>query len=390
MKTTKIRTIIGSLLILLLLSGGGCRRLISTPVLPDDVKKFAEGYVQILRDGEAEKAKNLLHPEVQKEITGDDVKNIIKYIGKEKILEIKSGLMTSKKTDLGAGYILGVDVKYEKSNQTIIMAVSDINGDMRVTSLMVINEGSLPVFLGTTGGDVTSKLYSILKAEPEELPSLMTACVVFLFVIILLIIFLTGMWKVYVKAGEPGWAVLVPIYGTYVLARIGDKPGWMGVIACLVGFIPIVGPIIGWVLILIISIGVAKTFDKGVLFGLGLCFLPFIFYPILGFGNSEATGPEPKARDYSSGGLGAPGQQFFAPAPAPAADLPPVPMPEEPETQKAPQYKPDRGSAEQIKAEKDYIRFTCSCGKRFKVPMEFAGKMGKCPQCKMRVRIPEK
>jgi membrane associated rhomboid family serine protease len=38
----------------------------------------------------------------------------------------------------------------------------------------------------------------------------------------------------------------------------------------------------------------------------------------------------------------------------------------------------------------ELIRFACSCGKRFKVPMKYAGKMGRCPKCKMRVRIPDK
>jgi hypothetical protein len=259
--------------------------------------------------------------------------------------------------------------------------------DIAAASLTAVKGSSSPVLLGTAGEEAIN---SILKAKPEGPPSPMTACVIFLFVFVLLLIVLAGMWKVYTKAGEPGWAVLVPIYNTYVLARIGDKPGWMGIVACLAGFIPIVGHIVGLVLFLIISIGVARTFGKGAWFGVGLCFLSFIFYPVLGFGSSEATGPEPKTKDYPSGGLGASGQQFYTPAPVSAADLPPIPMPSEPETQKEPQYKPDRGPVEQIKAEKDYIRFTCSCGKRFKVPMKFAGKMGKCPQCKMRVRIPDK
>jgi membrane associated rhomboid family serine protease len=38
----------------------------------------------------------------------------------------------------------------------------------------------------------------------------------------------------------------------------------------------------------------------------------------------------------------------------------------------------------------EFIRFTCSCGKRFKMPTKYAGKMGICPKCKLRVRIPDK
>jgi hypothetical protein len=41
-------------------------------------------------------------------------------------------------------------------------------------------------------------------------------------------------------------------------------------------------------------------------------------------------------------------------------------------------------------AAEEFIRFTCSCGKRFKLPTKYAGKTGVCPKCKLRVRIPEK
>jgi membrane associated rhomboid family serine protease len=38
----------------------------------------------------------------------------------------------------------------------------------------------------------------------------------------------------------------------------------------------------------------------------------------------------------------------------------------------------------------EFIQFACSCGKRFKVPVKYAGKMGRCPKCKLRVRLPDK
>jgi hypothetical protein len=305
METAKIKKIIGPLLILLLFSGG-CRRVISSKLLTDEVKKFAEKYVCLLKYGETGETENLPHTEIQ---TGTTEKDILK---------VKPG-------------------------------------------------------------------------EPPVLPSLTTMCAIVMLIFFLFIFLIASMWQVYTKVGEPGWAVLVPVYNSYVLARIGGKPGWLGIVACLAGFIPIAGPIIVVVLGLIIAIGVVKTFGKGGLFGLGLAFLPFIFYPILGFGSSEVTGMEPKERDYPGSGLRTSGQQFFTPAPATTTELHPIPMPEEPEAQKVPQqHKLDIGAAGQQKTEKDCIHFTCSCGKRFKVPMGFAGKMGVCPQCKTRVRIPDK
>ena len=88
------------------------------------------------------------------------------------------------------------------------------------------------------------------------------------------------MWKVYEKAGEPGWAVLIPIYAQIVMARIGGKSGWW----VLALFIPVLNIIAAFVL----AFGLAERFEKGVGYGLGLVFLPFIFYPLLGFGAAEA------------------------------------------------------------------------------------------------------
>jgi uncharacterized membrane protein YhaH (DUF805 family) len=87
------------------------------------------------------------------------------------------------------------------------------------------------------------------------------------------------MWKVYVKAGEPGWAAIIPIYNIIVLLRIAGKPWWW----ILLLLIPLVNIIIG----ILVHIDLAKTFGQTVLFGIGLMFLGFIFYPILAFGDAR-------------------------------------------------------------------------------------------------------
>jgi len=88
---------------------------------------------------------------------------------------------------------------------------------------------------------------------------------------------------VFTKAGEPGWAAICPIYNLMVLARVGGKSEWMGIACYLAPAIPFAGPFIQIFLLISISIGVAETFGKGILFGLALGLLPFIFYPILAF-----------------------------------------------------------------------------------------------------------
>ncbi|RLD19667.1 MAG: hypothetical protein DRI69_07895 [Bacteroidetes bacterium] len=108
-----------------------------------------------------------------------------------------------------------------------------------------------------------------------------TAFIVYLGVIIITIM---GMWRVFEKAGQPGWASIIPIYNTYILLKLAGKPGWW----LLLFFIPFVNI----VLAIILMISVARSFDKDAGFAIGLIFLPFIFYPILGLGSAEYIGPD--------------------------------------------------------------------------------------------------
>lgn len=109
----------------------------------------------------------------------------------------------------------------------------------------------------------------------------------FLIVIVIylavIILSLAGMWATFAKAGKPGWACIIPIYNVIVMLEIAGKPLWW----ILLFFIPFVNIVIA----IMVVIDLAKTFGKSAGFGLGLGFLPFIFYPILGFGDAEYHGP---------------------------------------------------------------------------------------------------
>jgi len=89
---------------------------------------------------------------------------------------------------------------------------------------------------------------------------------------------IASIWKVFTKAGQPGWASIIPIYNAYILLKIAGRPGWW----LLLYFIPVVN----FVIAIIVSIDVAKAFGKGGGFGLGQALLSFIFYPILAFGDA--------------------------------------------------------------------------------------------------------
>lgn len=107
----------------------------------------------------------------------------------------------------------------------------------------------------------------------------MIGIIISLIFLAMFIVVIIGGCKVFTKAGEPGWASIVPIYSLVVLLKIVDKPTWW---ILPVIFVPFFG--------LIPCIELAKKFGKGAGFGIGIGILPFIFIPMLGFGDAQYQG----------------------------------------------------------------------------------------------------
>jgi Family of unknown function (DUF5684) len=101
--------------------------------------------------------------------------------------------------------------------------------------------------------------------------------------LVLVVVEIAGMWMVFEKAGEPGWGSIIPFYNLYLLCRIAGRPGWWWLLA----FIPFVGGLIWFILMLIVSLDIARLFGKSSGFGVGLWLLGFVFYPILGFSDAH-------------------------------------------------------------------------------------------------------
>lgn len=126
------------------------------------------------------------------------------------------------------------------------------------------------------------------------------------FMIIIYIAFIiavvAGTWKAFEKAGEPGWAAIIPIYNFYIMTKMAGKPAWWIVLLLI--------PIVNLITLILISIPIAQKFGKGDGFGIGMAFLPFVFWPILGFGDATWQG--------STNAVTA-GSQMPPPPPAPTA-----------------------------------------------------------------------
>lgn len=107
------------------------------------------------------------------------------------------------------------------------------------------------------------------------------AIIIYLAIIVLMIV---SIWKIYEKAGKPGWACIIPIYNFIVLLEIVGKPWWW---LLLMMFLPGINLIwIIWTINLL-----SKSFGKTEGFTIGLIFLGFIFFPILGLGEAQYAGP---------------------------------------------------------------------------------------------------
>lgn len=94
---------------------------------------------------------------------------------------------------------------------------------------------------------------------------------------------IAGLWKLFVKAGQPGWAAIVPIYNTYVMTQIVGRP--------ILWFILTFIPCVNFVAMVLIMIDLAKSFGKSTGYAIGMILLPFVFIPMLGFGDAQYSGP---------------------------------------------------------------------------------------------------
>jgi len=99
-----------------------------------------------------------------------------------------------------------------------------------------------------------------------------------LLILLVVVVAVAGLWKTLAKAGMPGWGSVIPFYNLYLVIKLAGRPGWW----LLLMFIPLVNIVFN----VIVLIGLGKKFGYGAAFGWGLFLLPFIFFPILGFGQA--------------------------------------------------------------------------------------------------------
>jgi len=136
--------------------------------------------------------------------------------------------------------------------------------------------------LKAEASDSTEQLPSGKGREVKMSPQLLLLMLFFWLAVP--IVFIAGGWKVFEKAGQPGWAILIPFFNCYILLKIVGRPGWWLILYFI--------PVINLVIVIIVSIDLAKAFGQSALFGFLLLFLLCgIGFLMLGFGDYRYLGP---------------------------------------------------------------------------------------------------
>lgn len=100
---------------------------------------------------------------------------------------------------------------------------------------------------------------------------------------IVLVVIVAGLWKVFEKAGKPGWAAIIPIYNIIILLEIVGKPAWWIILMLI--------PFVNFIIAIILYHQLSLSFGQGVGMTIMLILLPFIALPLLGFGGATYSGP---------------------------------------------------------------------------------------------------
>jgi ABC-type Na+ efflux pump permease subunit len=103
---------------------------------------------------------------------------------------------------------------------------------------------------------------------------------VYLAILVLMVI---SFWKIFTKAGKPGWAAIIPIYNLVVFLEIVNKPVWWIILILI--------PIVNIVILIILTHRLSLSFGQSTGFTILLLFVGIVGYPLLAFGDYKYVGP---------------------------------------------------------------------------------------------------
>jgi len=256
------------------------------PFAHREAQNLVVRYISLLQAGDFDEAANLLTPDLGDQAGKTRMQQIADQIDLSAVYRFTCTKIHVEDRPDGPQCILLYSLDHRDGRRPLVASVLETDRGMEISGIAVQDAAAGTLSIGPRGFNELSAAVasSVIPNRASVLTKYFCGFAVVWLVFIL--VYIVSLWIVFDRAGQPGWAAIIPYYNMWVLAEVGGKPGWWGLAACFIGMVPIVGWIISIVLIIMISIGVAETFGRGTAFGLGLCFLPFIFYPILAFSSN--------------------------------------------------------------------------------------------------------
>lgn len=251
------------------------------------VQEFVEECILLLAEGNVSGAEELFSDELYDSIKAGEVEEFSENVSNAATMGLHLTVSQINEGAEGNEYLMfymirqNDEISGEQGDVRIYASVWEIDGELMIDELALMD------FLGNRTSIGHSNYSGMVTRLMKDIDfrgvSVKFPCIAWLVLDGLVLFFIVSVYTLFKKAGQPGWAIFVPFYNSWVLAEIGDRPGWIGLVANAIAFIPVVGWIIGLGLSVYISIGIAAAFGRGIVFGLGLSFLPFVFFPILAF-----------------------------------------------------------------------------------------------------------
>ena len=123
----------------------------------------------------------------------------------------------------------------------------------------------------------------IAQNDGGEVVALIAAAVFGLLGLAFALVMIASMWKIFTKAGEPGWMAIIPFLNIVILAKIARQPIWVPIVALFV-------PVVNIIALFLIYKGLAEAFGKDIVFAIALFFLPIFVLPYMAFSGMQYQG----------------------------------------------------------------------------------------------------
>ncbi|MFA7485150.1 MAG: DUF5684 domain-containing protein, partial [Phycisphaerae bacterium] len=257
-------------------------------------QEFVERFIYLAADKKNEEAKSYFTQEVQADIDYSHIERFAAVIARSEIVQMECTYIRAVEDEHGRKLFVWYEIyfmnpdemktfeDFSKTAEVFALVLENESG-FKLGSISTLNTQGDTVDIGKSSYDNTGEMFASIVTDMTGSINWPVFVVAILIVIVVGIIQSISVYIIFDKAGEPGWAIFVPFYNMWVWAVVGNRPGWVGLSTFLTSFIPLpyVGDLLWLAIWIYITTGVAKAFGKGTGFGMGLCFLPIIFYPIL-------------------------------------------------------------------------------------------------------------